>query len=198
MYKQEEKFPLEGEELEFYRSVQECCTLYAAENLEYRPIPFVKFNETQVQGSPDRSYGPHHDCESDMISVDPNKPKRLSNGIQLPYRDEMGVGTTCVCWSYATIKGHLMHGPKLFGRHTPYTKANVSGSNIGHAQLPALNDSTCLHAMQRLQTVMPPIPRELMLHSIIDKGAPKKFLPENVSVTERMMKMRFISSQRQV
>ena len=173
---------LEDEELEFYKSLQDWCRLHPGEKLEYQPLPFVIHNIGHVQGSYGDSYDSHADCESDMISIDPKQPKILSNGIQLPYRSQMAVGTSCLGWKNSKIDTNLIHGKKNSqGKFVAVTKV-VTGANSGHLQQAGLQDKGTLHAGIRVKNQPEPsvkiAKKQLMLADIIDSGVPKDLIPK--------------------
>ena len=85
-----------------------------------------------------------------------------------------------------------------FGKHIPYTKAQLTGPNLGHDQISGLNDQGIFHQGWRPAPPKLRIQKGLKLHDILDQGVPKEVIPKDMSVTESMMKMRWLFAQRQV
>ena len=203
--KYEESIPLVSEELAFYKSMQEhWCRLHPGEELSYEPLPYNDVNLTVYNGSYHSSYDLHQDSGAEMISDDPQRPKVLSNGIQLPYRVQMSVGTTIKCLKGAAAETDLYHGPKIGGKLVAVTKL-TTGNNSSHWQQSGMNADMKHHKAVRVPNQKEPSTKTadgkaLMLTDIVDAGIPEYLMKmiKDVPVTAAMLKFRNTASFRQV
>ena len=187
--------------MKFYTDLQKYCKKYSQGKLEYQVLPKVDLNSAVQKLSTDGSYDNHQDCKSDLLSEDPDHPKILKGGVQLPYRAQLSVGTTCLGFKGAAIDTHLTHGTLQNNKMQPKSRITTY-VNSGHFQPPTANDGEIFHNAKQVPNLELPkkIKEDAAWTDVIDSDVPKNLIPEGditPAMMEYMMRQRLTASIRE-